>query len=499
MGQSILSKVSAAEATSAWHREPLVVSALGLATAQGSAAELVAGGPTVPPEPLPWPADRWTTSGLCRPAWKLDPGLTGAERWRALARRALAECLAGSLPPPGTPLVVASCNGAAESFEAEAWRRSFDTAGLLDVAPWAGARLPVASAACASGLQGLFLARLLLEGGADEVVVLAVDILSPAAHANFETLRILSPGLQAPWQLEAEGFLCGEAAVALRLRRGGPGFRLRGPTLSQDLRGDGGLGRALDSLNVLDGGPVDLVLGQGTGPLAVDRLELAAVRRAVPDLAVPLTTPLFHFGHTLGSSGLLGLALAALQRRHPLGSLALPVSRAADGRLLLDRPYECRSDRQCLVVCRALGGACAAAGLGKNASNDATLELPTAPLGWAAPVPPGPIHHPLLRRLAEEAPRHRPPEPPDLLLVCLREPLTPPPRAVMGGRPLPSAVLEITPGRAALQVARGWGYPGPTLCLVGEAVPALVAALEAPERRVGVVYIHPGYENVEWS
>jgi hypothetical protein len=459
------------------------IAAVGLATAQGGAAELLAGVAPVPPEPLPWPAGRWTTSGLCRPARGIDPGLEGAGRWRALARQALAECCAGSPPAAGTPLVVASCNGAAPGFGAASWRQAFDTADLLlDVAPWAGARLPVASAACASGLHGLFLARLLLDAGASEVVVLAVDILSAAAHANFEALQVLSPELQTPWQAGTEGFLCGEAAVALRLRLGGPGPGLRGPALSQDLNGGGGLERTLDAFRLQD---VGLVLGQGTGPPEVDRTELAAVRRAVPDLAVPLTTPLFHFGHTLGSSGLVGLALAALR-----ASPVLPAPRAMDGRALLDHPG---GPGQSLVVCRALGGACAATVVGE------APEL-SLPLGWAATVPPGPIHHPLLRRLAEEAPRHRPEEPPDLLVVRLSEPLTPPPRAVVGGRLLPSAVLEITPGRAALQVAQGWGYPGPALCLVGgDDDPSLLAKLEGTGRRVHVVYIHPGLNHVEWS
>jgi len=483
-----------------------VIAAVGLATAQGSAAELLAGAALTAPQPLPWPAGRWTSSGLCRPARGLDPELAGAERWRALARRALAECCAGSPPAPGTPLVVASCNGAAPGFEAEAWRGAFDAGllGLRDMAPWADTRLPVASAACASGLQGLFLARLLLAGGAGEVVVLTADILSAAAHANFEALRILSSELQTPWQPGTEGFLFGEAAVALRLRRGGPGCRLRGPALSQDLNGEGddggegGLGRALDDLKVP--GPVDLILGQGTGPLEVDSVELAAVRRAVPDLGVALTTPLFHFGHTLGASGLLGVALAALPgSRSPaaLPALALPASRAADGRVLIGRMDGSRGE--CLVVCRALGGACAAAGLH---GDGAIREAPPVIRSWASPVPPGPLHHPLLRRLAAEAPRHRPPEPPDVLVVRLSEPLTPPPRAVVGGRLLPSAVLEITPGRAALQVAQGWGYQGSTLCLVGGLEPGrdtLLAALEGLRCRVSVVYIDPVNDHVEWS
>ncbi|MFY9825796.1 MAG: hypothetical protein WAM82_30785, partial [Thermoanaerobaculia bacterium] len=114
------------------------------------------------------------------------------------------------------------------------------------------------------------------------------------------------------------------------------------------------------------------------------------------------------------------------------------------------------------------------------------------------------LQHPLLRRLAEEAPRHRPPEPPDLLVVRLGEPLMPPQRAVIGGRLLPSAVLEITPGRAALEVARGWGYRGPTLCLVGGGpgrgpLLAFLAALAGLGLLVSVVYVEPKYDDVEWS
>jgi len=469
---------------------PSIVS-VGLATAQGGVAEILAGSPPLPPAPLPWPADRRTFSTVCRPALGIAPALEGIERWRALARRALAECCGKSPPPPGTPLVVASCNGAAGSFEAGGWSRAFDVTGGLGVPPWDGVRRPVVSAACASGLHALFLARRLLDAGAEEVVVLAADVLSVASHDNFEVLRILSPDAQPPWQPRTEGFLAGEAAVALRLRRGGPGPYLIGPVLSHDLDGAGGLGRTLAAL-APDG--VELILGQGTGPMDVDAVELAALRRAVPD-TVPITTPLFHFGHTLGASGLLSLALAFLAREQLLAALALPSSKAPDGRRLADRPAIATGD--VLVVCRALGGACAACVL-----SDEDRELLPPPVDrWAEPVAPGPLHHPSLRRLAAEALDHRPETPPELLAVHLAEPLTPPERAVLGGRLLPSAVLEITPGFTALLVARAWGYAGPALCLVGGREPP---SLLLPTPSGGnVIYIsseiRPEGHHVDWN
>jgi hypothetical protein len=76
----------------------------------------------------------------------------------------------------------------------------------------------------------------------------------------------------------------------------------------------------------------------------------------------------------------------------------------------------------------------------------------------------------LLRRLAEEAPRHCPVDPPDVLLVRMDEPLAPPPEARVGERILPSAVLEMTPGFVSQLIARSWGFAGSALCLVGNSI-----------------------------
>ena len=71
----------------------------------------------------------------------------------------------------------------------------------------------------------------------------------------------------------------------------------------------------------------------------------------------------------------------------------------------------------------------------------------------------------------------------------------PPPRAVLGGRLLPSAVLEMTPGRVAMLVAQMWGYTGPTLCLVGQG--GLQESL--PADATHVVLVSPTRETIDWN
>jgi hypothetical protein len=72
-----------------------------------------------------------------------------------------------------------------------------------------------------------------------------------------------------------------------------------------------------------------------------------------------------------------------------------------------------------------------------------------------------------LRELASQARDHRPSNPPDVFILRMEKPLSPQASAIIGGRLLPSAVLEITPGFASQLVARCWGFSGPALCLVG--------------------------------
>jgi hypothetical protein len=87
---------------------------------------------------------------------------------------------------------------------------------------------------------------------------------------------------------------------------------------------------------------------------------------------------------------------------------------------------------------------------------------------WHTPPPTGPLMNMLLRHIANEAPRHRPIDPPDVLVVRLETPLAPPLDARIGDRFLPSAVLEMTPGFISQLIARCWGFAGPSLCMIGD-------------------------------
>jgi hypothetical protein len=421
----------------------VAIRGVGLATAQGGRAELLAERP---------PRAERTALGI-------DAALRGPARLAALLRTAFADCFGGAPPPSETPLLLASCNGGAAAWDAAGWRASFDFAPALRGTPWEGQRLPVASGACASGLQALHLAARRIAAGAPQAVVLAVDIDTPPARDSFAALRILDEDSAPPWHPRRMGFRLGEAAVALWLVRADDAAdapQLGGPVLGHDLDGDDGLDRVLSSL---PGAPA-LVLGQGTGPPEVDSRELAAIgARIAPE--VPLSSALHHFGHTLGASALLSVALAWLARRASIPrALALPMDRATDGRPLVTGAVAAGETR---VVCRALGGACGACTVGGHRSSA------PVPAAWHAPAAPPPLRDPVLRRLAAEALAHRPAEPPELLLVHLAAPLVPPSDARIGGRLLPSSILEMTPGFAAQLIARAWGFRGPAIATVGGA------------------------------
>lgn len=452
----------------------IAISSIGLATAQGSAADIAAGRLLRAAEPWPWPVNGWTTSHVCRPATGLIRNVNGVARCRALLQLALTECLEDSSTAAKTPLFLASCNGGVDGFDVESWRNAFDSAALLEGTNSAARRLPVFSSSCNSGLHALFAAKqILLAGQANEVVVVAVDILSRSNQDNFEALRVLTNSPLRPWQTTSDGFILGEAAVALKLVRasGGDQAQLIGPALGNELVRDDGLPRVLEEFSAIT---PQLLLGQGTGPFANDEAELAAFRKDVLS-DVPLATSLVHFGHTLGASGLLSIALAALLERsqRQLSTLAMPAPQASDGRPLNSGDVDASVSTppgSVLVSCRALNGSCAAAAVTRSCHAidvSAPDEKPRPERTWHPPASTGPLMHKVLRQLAAEAPAHRPSVPPDVLLVHLEAPLAPPPEAFIGGRLLPSAVLEITPGFVSQLVAGGWGFAGPALCLVG--------------------------------
>jgi hypothetical protein len=455
----------------------VAIAGIGLATAQGNS-----------PTELPWEPSRWNVSRICYPA--LDSTLSGAARWRALVKQAFADL--GEEPlTSSVPLFVGSCNGDASRH----WEHAFDISVLLEDTPWAKERLPVFSSSCASGIHALYAAKqLLIAGAIDQAVVLAADILSQSNHDNFESLRILAEKPAAPWQPASQGFILGEAAVVLRLVRTESG-NLSGPELGSDLVDRDGLAGVVGALSPQS---PSLIIGQGTGPYENDAAELSVFSTYV-DKDVPLATPLSNFGHTLGASGLLAVALAAL--KPDVLSLTDTAIEAMDGRRILCRGgHGVPPLQKVLTTCRALNGACAATMVGVKFR----AETQRRKGSWGKRVMPGPLMNQVLKQLASEALDHRPKDPPDVFILRLEKPLSPPQSAIIGNRLLPSAVLEITPGFASQLVARCWGFSGPSLCLVGDVDQDLYGftnALNQSGLNVFQVNLRGSGENrvVEWN
>lgn len=430
----------------------IAIRSIGLATAQGNTTEILKSESFHGPADLPWIASKWNVSRVCFPAVGIDSSLSGVARWQALVKEAVADAgVTGN-----TPLLVASCNGSA----GERWEEAFNTTVLLAGTPWADNELPVFSSSCASGVHALYAAReLLMSGAVDEVVVLAADILARSNHENFESLRVLAEKPLTPWQSTSTGFILGEAAVVLKLGQANTDELpvLHGPELASDLVEHNGLSHVIETLSPRN---PTMIFGQGTGPYANDAAELEALATFI-DKKIPIATPLTYFGHTLGASSLLSIALAAA-----LPSTANSTDKTSDGRTICrgGPPWPPLPEiRSVFATCRALNGACAATRVGGISHAAAQRRIGK----WTESVTPGPLMNLTLKRLAAEALEYRPVQPPDVLIVSLENPIEPPSSAVIGGRLLPSAVLEITPGFASQLITRCWGYSGPALCLVG--------------------------------
>jgi hypothetical protein len=356
----------------------------------------------------------------------------------------------------------------------------------------------VVSASCASGLQALYLAQRILAAGTREVVVLAVDILSPRSQDNFESLHVLSSAPRPPWRPPSGGFVTGEAAVAILLEQGNHEKDrpwVSGVSLDHDLLAGDGLSRVVSGQSHRMPG---VVLGQGTGPDSIDSLELEALGRWVPP-DVPVASTLSAFGHTLGASGVLSLALASLAYGHPR---PIPTGTVAGDSTSDGRPigHQLQGDGA-LILTRALTGACAAVYLGPLSDSS---EPPTESAALAGPPPECVLQ--VTRRIAERLASMRPSRLPDVLVTRLHAPLCPAPSVLIGGRLLPSAILEITPGFLLSLVARRWRYVGPSLCLVADersdaVVEQWLRALCASGLRPGVVTVsgRGDERSVHWS
>jgi len=180
-----------------------------------------------------------------------------------------------------------------------------------------GANVTTVSHACVSAHLGLLLATRALHAGlADRALVFTFDFISPFVAGGFHALKILNAGFPAPYADRPTGSIgLGDgAAFAVLTHREGD-WEISAQNLYNEMyhftanRTDGaGFSSCLAPLREAVRDRRVWLKGHGTGTLDAGRFECAALAEAFP--GAPLVSWKGSLGHTLGSCGLVELAIA---------------------------------------------------------------------------------------------------------------------------------------------------------------------------------------------
>jgi 3-oxoacyl-(acyl-carrier-protein) synthase len=277
---------------------------------------------------------------------------------------------------PRRPVFVTSSNFGVGNLHA--FRRTHDAAHLAFATPSAtvallqaqlgwGANVALLSHACVSAHLGLLLATRTLHAGlADEALVFSFDFLSPFVTGGFHALKILNADFPAPYQDRDMGAIgLGDGVAFAVLTRGRGDLALLAQSLYNEMhhftanQPDGaGFDACLAPLAAAAGQRRTWLKGHGTGTLEAGRLEAGALARSFP--GAPLVSWKGSLGHTLGSCGLVELALAAaaLRAGRTPGTIGSAAPAFTDAVAL--EPFDNRSFDAVLCASNAFGGAHAA-------------------------------------------------------------------------------------------------------------------------------------------
>ncbi|HMD60021.1 MAG TPA: hypothetical protein VKG78_01235 [Opitutaceae bacterium] len=256
---------------------------------------------------------------------------TSPPDWLGAVRRMNDSIPGGDWGSPGRPVFVTSSNFGVGGLYAlhRTGEHSFAAWGapptcterLREELGW-GPDVSILSHACVSAHLGLLLAsRAVSAGLADEALVLSFDFLSPFVAGGFHSLKILNSGFPSPYRIRESGAIGlgdGAAFAVISVERGD--WILSGQSLHNEMhhftsnRSDGsGFARCLEGVMAAARGRRVWFKGHGTGTLEAGRLEVSAAEGALP--GAPIVGWKGSLGHTLGSCGLVELAIAVESQR----------------------------------------------------------------------------------------------------------------------------------------------------------------------------------------
>jgi hypothetical protein len=230
-----------------------------------------------------------------------------------------------------------------------------------------GANVTILSHACVSAHLGLVQAeRVVASGVADEALVFSFDLLSPFVAGGFHALKILNAEFPAPYAARAIGAIgLGDGAGFAVLARGRGDFSLLGQSLFNEMhhftsnQADGsGFAACLSPLVERRQGRKLWLKGHGTGTLEAGRLEATALAAHFP--GAPLVGWKGSLGHTLGSCGLVELAIVVESMRAGRAPGTVGTSGTVMAENVAGEPVDVRSLDAAVCTSNAFGGAHAA-------------------------------------------------------------------------------------------------------------------------------------------
>ena len=230
-----------------------------------------------------------------------------------------------------------------------------------------GPDVAVLSHACVSAHLGLMQAsRTLLGGLADQALVVSFDFISPFVAGGFHALKILNGAVPSPYSERPSGAIgLGDGAAFAVLALGGGEFAIEGQSLFNEMhhftsnRADGsGFARCLEPTARSARGRRVWFKGHGTGTIEAGRLEVAAAAAAFP--SAPVVGWKGSLGHTLGSCGLVELAVALESLRSGRTPGTVAGASPAMGPNVSAQAFDNRGFDAAVCASNAFGGAHAA-------------------------------------------------------------------------------------------------------------------------------------------
>jgi len=173
--------------------------------------------------------------------------------------------------------------------------------------------------ACTSSANALLEARNLIDANiVDSVIVVGLEVFSPVMSSGFYSMELISNNKIKPFDTNRDGLILGEAICAIVLGKDNSSWSLEGgfsncnsqSITSVSQSGDECvevMNQALKNCN-LQAKDITALKAHATGSQSNDLAEINAINK-VFDSSITFTALKPYFGHTIGASGILEMAV----------------------------------------------------------------------------------------------------------------------------------------------------------------------------------------------